>query len=286
MLVYTTGCLFQEVKMIHPPPTWWAGAPPATATATASMVMGVSGFGQGDLLPATTPTGPPALTATSGGSSYPKFDISQLQNAGDQIEVEYAPVYEVNFDSKVWASIAEAARMEVCGLSVPELSRLLSLRCGYYQKIVLQLQDIVDRYEYVRRHLTPIKASLLDEILKDITILFDRGVNYLNWDSLAIDDFLEQAEKEYMDYAESTREKDMEELATTVQSMLKNSLSKLEEALYDTNTNRCKKMSVVYQMFEQRILEALVNVRTSKPPTNILLLEFCCLQATVQEQSF
>ncbi|VDK33134.1 unnamed protein product [Dibothriocephalus latus] len=168
--------------------------------------------------------------------------------------------------------------------------------------------------------MTPIKASLLDETLRDITIWFDRGVNYLNWDSLAIDDFLEQAEKkiklleyqlkeldrnratlnkvcatisamklfkqiskeyivsakEYMDYAESTRETDMEELATTVQSMLKNSLSKLEEALYDTNTNRCKKMAVVYQMCEQLILEALVNV--SRFLSNNLLI-FCFLNS-------
>lgn len=63
-----------------------------------------------------------------------------------------------------------------------------------------------------------------------------------------------------MDYAEDMREKDMDDLATAVQNMLGNALSKLEEALYDTNTNRCKLMEPVYTMFEQRILEALINV--------------------------
>lgn len=58
-----------------------------------------------------------------------------------------------------------------------------------------RLQDIVDRYEAVRRNLTPIKAALLQLTLQDFVAHFDRGVNYLNWDSLAIDDFLELAEK-------------------------------------------------------------------------------------------
>ncbi len=71
--------------------------------------------------------------------------------------------------------------------------------------------------------------------------------------------------KEFMDFAETTREKDMDDLATTVQNMLGNALSKLEESLYDTNTNRCQLMEPVYTMFERRVLESLINVSLPKP---------------------
>lgn len=42
--------------------------------------------------------------------------------------LESAPVYEVNFDSNVWAAIAEAARLEMLGVRIPEVARLLGLR--------------------------------------------------------------------------------------------------------------------------------------------------------------
>lgn len=63
-----------------------------------------------------------------------------------------------------------------------------------------------------------------------------------------------------MDYAENAREHDMEELATATQNTLANALSKLEEAIFDTNTNRCRQMEPLYNLFEQRILDELVNV--------------------------
>lgn len=66
--------------------------------------------------------------------------------------------------------------------------------------------------------------------------------------------------KEYLDYAETMREKDMEDLATSTQNALTNALGKLEEVLYDTNTHRCKGMTPVYMLFERKVLEALVNV--------------------------
>ncbi|VDP95441.1 unnamed protein product [Trichobilharzia regenti] len=44
------------------------------------------------------------------------------------------PVYEVNFDSRLWSVIQESSRMELFGLSLPEIGRLLGLRVrsGYF----------------------------------------------------------------------------------------------------------------------------------------------------------
>ncbi|OON18583.1 hypothetical protein X801_05563 [Opisthorchis viverrini] len=38
------------------------------------------------------------------------------------------PVYEVNFDSRLWSVVQEAARMELFGLALPEIGRFLGLR--------------------------------------------------------------------------------------------------------------------------------------------------------------
>lgn len=60
---------------------------------------------------------------------------------------------------------------------------------------MLRLQVIVDRYDAIRCNLTPLKASLLQSTLQEIKTHFDYGVNYINWDSLTVDDFLEHIEK-------------------------------------------------------------------------------------------
>ncbi|KAF6771173.1 hypothetical protein AHF37_11217, partial [Paragonimus kellicotti] len=101
------------------------------------------------------------------------------------------PVYEVNFDSKLWGVVQEAARLELFGLSLPEIGRFLGLRYTYYQNMVLQLQRMVDRYEAIRVQLDPLKISLTETGLKNLVNTIDRGVFYLNWDSLVVDEYLE-----------------------------------------------------------------------------------------------
>ncbi|VDM32164.1 unnamed protein product [Hydatigera taeniaeformis] len=298
---------------IKPPPTWWAGVPPPDLelpvpfTFRDSATFEDNAFLRSTMGPfnAVPSIGPNAVDIND--DMYKHHSTFSLQKPSvyeENLGYESAPVYEVNFDSNIWATIAEAARLELLGVRVPEMARLLGLRRRYFQNIVLRLQDIVDRYEGVRRNLSPIKVALLRLTLQDFVAHFDRGVNYLNWDSLAIGDFLELAEKkiqlletqfkeinkcfssldqvcrrikrmnlfkeqsravlvsakEFLDYAETARENDMEELATSTQNTLANALGKLEEALFDTSTHRCEQMASVYQMFEQRLLEALVNM--------------------------
>ncbi|CDS38073.1 dynein heavy chain [Echinococcus multilocularis] len=298
---------------IKPPPTWWAGAsPPDLELAAAFSPRNSATFDNGTFLRSTMdPFNPASATGTNVVDvsedivkGYPTFSLQNPSVYEEKLGYELAPAYEVNFDSNIWAAIADAARLEMLGMRIPEMARLLGLRRRYFQILVLQLQDIVDRYEAVRRNLSPIKAALLQLTLRDFIAHFDRGVNYLNWDSLAIDDFLELAEKkiqsletqfkeinkcfaslqqacckikrinlfkeqsravlvsakEFLDYAEAARENDMEELATATQNALANALSKLEEALFNTSTHRCEQMASVYLMFEQGLLEALVNM--------------------------
>ncbi|KAL5967709.1 Dynein heavy chain 10 axonemal [Taenia solium] len=298
---------------IKPPPTWWAGAPPPDLELPGSFShRNSANFDDNTFLRSTMdPFKPTSATGTNAVDvnenivkGYPTFSLQKSSVYEENLGYESAPVYEVNFDSNVWTAIAEAARLEMLGVRIPEMARLLGLRRRYFQLLVQRLQDIVDRYEAVRRNLTPIKASLLQLTLQDFVAHFDRGVTYLNWDSLAIGDFLELAEKkiqlleaqfkeinkcfasldqacrkikrmnlfkeqsravlvsakEFLDYAEVTRENDMEELATATQNSLTNALGKLEEALFDTSTHRCEQMESVYLMFEQGVLEALVNM--------------------------
>ncbi|TPP65485.1 Dynein heavy chain 10 axonemal [Fasciola gigantica] len=214
------------------------------------------------------------------------------------------PVYEVNFDSKLWGVIQEAARIELFNLPLPEIARFIGLRNSYYQNMVLQLQRMVDRYEEIRSQLDPLKVSLMEAGLRTLVNTIDRGVFYLNWDSLVVDEYLEHCDrrlkraenhikeidrcfdilerigalisraqmfkeredgqlvsaKEYMDYAESCRENDMEELANQISTMATSCLGKLEEALFDTNTGRRTEMYPIYQRFEVMILFRLLEM--------------------------
>ncbi|KAL5105240.1 Dynein heavy chain 10 axonemal [Taenia crassiceps] len=305
---------FHKVAVnIKPPPTWWAGAPPPDLELSESFShRNSAAFANSTFLRSTIDPFKPASAIGTNAiginedivKRYPTFSLQKPSIYEENLGYELAPVYEVNFDSNVWTAIAEAARLEMLGVRIPEMARLLGLRRRYFQLLVQRLQDIVDRYEAVRRNLTPIKAALLQHTLQDFVSHFDRGVNYLNWDSLAIGDFLESAEKkiqllevqlkeitkcfasldqacrkikrmnlfkeqsravlvsakEFFDHAEMARENDMEELATTTQNNLTNALGKLEEALFDTSTHRCEQMESVYLMFEQGVLEALVNM--------------------------
>ncbi|VDP78569.1 unnamed protein product [Echinostoma caproni] len=301
----------QKAQAISPPPTWWAGAKGDTGT-----VLNPPTPPQAQLIrqffndPANT-TGTLTRTYSSNlqrnhGSAVSWTSQGERTSLGTSPTMQEGalPVYEVNFDSKLWGVIQEAARIELFNLPLPEIARFLGLRHSYYQNMVLQLQRMVDRYEEIRAQLDPLKVTLMENSLRNLVNTIDRGVFYLNWDSLVVDEYLEHCDrrlkraenhikevdrcfdilerigtlisraqmfkekengqlvsaKEYMDYAESCRENDMEELANQISTMATSCLGKLEEALFDTNTGRRAEMYPIYQRFEVMILFRLLEV--------------------------
>ncbi|CAH8443146.1 unnamed protein product [Heterobilharzia americana] len=301
----------QTFQSIFPPPTWWAGCKKN---------------------PGTVLTPPPLLSTPHASRTASKVQnqmqvlIKQLsslhlpRNHGSIISLtsrertslatsatnqeSLLPVYEVNFDSRLWSIIQEASRMELFGFSLPEIGRILGLRNNYYQNVVLNLQRMVDRYEAIRQGMDPLKHSLMRESLQALVTTIDRGVYYINWDSLVIDEYLEYCNqrlkcaennvkeidhcfttldrigyiiskaklfkekepgklvsaKEYMDYAESCRDQEMEELANKVNTMATSCLRKLEEVLFNTNTGHRSEMYLIYRRFEAKIFIKLLEV--------------------------
>nr|CAK6928263.1 unnamed protein product [Fasciola hepatica] len=301
----------QKVHAIVPPPTWWAGAKGDTGT-----VLNPPTPPQAQMIRQffTDPTNTPGTVTRSSSIHLQRNHGSAVSWTSQGERTSFAtnpvmqegclPVYEVNFDSKLWGVIQEAARIELFNLPLPEIARFIGLRNSYYQNMVLQLQRMVDRYEEIRSQLDPLKVSLMEAGLRTLVNTIDRGVFYLNWDSLVVDEYLEHCDrrlkraenhikeidrcfdilerigalisraqmfkeredgqlvsaKEYMDYAESCRENDMEELANQISTMATSCLGKLEEALFDTNTGRRTEMYPIYQRFEVMILFRLLEM--------------------------
>ncbi|VDO04672.1 unnamed protein product [Rodentolepis nana] len=192
----------KAMPSVRPPPTWWAGPLHQDLEHPVIHAPNKSNFHIGSYLPSEISWG---LGPNKEGTSSPHSYFTLQSYEDESLEYEDPPVYEVNFSSTIWLAIAESVRMELLGLKIPEMVRLLGLRVGtytqdrrYFQKTVLRLQVIVDRYEAIRCNLNPLKASLLQSTLKDTTEHFEYGVNYVNWDSLTIDDFLEQCEKKLL----------------------------------------------------------------------------------------
>ncbi|KAM3182244.1 hypothetical protein ACTXT7_012779 [Hymenolepis weldensis] len=180
---------------IRPPPTWWAGPLNQELEHPAIYTPSKSTFLTGTYLPSEISWN---ISAKEKGSLSPHSYFTLQSSEDESLEYDDLPVYEVNFNSTIWSAIAESVRMELLGLKIPEMVRLLSLRRRYYQRTVLRLQVIVERYDAIRCNLTPLRASLLQSTLQDIKTHFDYGVNYVNWDSLTVDDFLEQIEKKVL----------------------------------------------------------------------------------------
>ncbi|KAF7256044.1 hypothetical protein EG68_05470 [Paragonimus skrjabini miyazakii] len=188
----------QNVQAIFPPPTWWAGAKGETGTVLmpppppqAQLIRQLTveqALAQGTM----RRTSSTHLQRNHGSAiSWTSQGERGSLGTSQQISEGCLPVYEVNFDSKLWGVVQEAARMELFGLPLPEIGRFLGLRYTYYQNMVLQLQSMVDRYEAIRVQLDPLKVSLTETGLKSLVNTIDRGVFYLNWDSLVVDEYLE-----------------------------------------------------------------------------------------------
>ncbi|CAH8459255.1 unnamed protein product [Dicrocoelium dendriticum] len=188
----------QTVRAIYPPPTWWAGARGETGT-----ILVAPPPPQAQLLRQVTRDQAPgqSLVRRMSSSHMQRTRVSAVSwtSQGERtslgttplIPEGYLPVYEVNFDSKLWTVIQETARLELLGLPLPEIGRFLGLRYTYYQNMVLHLQSMVDRYEAIRVQLDPLKVNLMETGLKNLINTIDRGVYYLNWDSLVVDEYLE-----------------------------------------------------------------------------------------------
>ncbi|KAA3678865.1 dynein heavy chain, axonemal, partial [Paragonimus westermani] len=187
-----------SVQAIFPPPAWWAGSKGETGTVLipppppqAQMIRQLTAeqaIAQGIMRRTSSiHLQRHHCSAISWTSQGERGSLGTSQ----QIPQGCLPVYEVNFDSKLWGVVQEAARLELFGLPLPEIGRFLGLRYTYYQNMVLQLQRMVDRYEAIRVQLDPLKVSLTEKGLKNLVNTIDRGVFYLNWDSLVVDEYLE-----------------------------------------------------------------------------------------------
>ncbi|KAG5441844.1 Dynein heavy chain 10, axonemal [Clonorchis sinensis] len=188
----------QTVQAIYPPPTWWAGAKGETGTVLTAPAPPQAQLIKQPAIEQTPVAGNTRRNSSvflqrnhGSGMSWTSQGERTSLGTGPQIQEGCLPVYEVNFDSRLWSVVQEAARMELFGLALPEIGRFLGLRYTYYQNVVLQLQRMVDRYEAIRVQLDPLKVRLMETGLRSLVNTIDRGVFYLNWDSLVIDEYLE-----------------------------------------------------------------------------------------------
>jgi dynein heavy chain len=108
------------------------------------------------------------------------------QNTGDIV---------INFHSELSTLIRETRYLDRMGFTIPDTALNVTLQESKYHKCVEGLRAVVKQYKAVAESLTPIERELMKQKKEDLDVALRPGFTRLNWNSLAIMGFVDEAER-------------------------------------------------------------------------------------------
>ncbi|XP_061673976.1 dynein axonemal heavy chain 10-like [Syngnathoides biaculeatus] len=104
--------------------------------------------------------------------------------------------YRVNFPSEIMTIISETKNLILMSFSIPEIVQNVTLQELKFKRYTDDLHKLVRHYNSVVDSLSDAKISMLSENLKSVETLLSTGCKRLNWNSLGIADFINEANEE------------------------------------------------------------------------------------------
>ncbi|XP_057687718.1 dynein axonemal heavy chain 10-like isoform X2 [Corythoichthys intestinalis] len=113
-----------------------------------------------------------------------------------QFQGELIKRYRANFPPEIMTIISESKNLISMSYSIPEVAQNVTLQEFNFIRYSEELHKLVNRYNATIDSLSDAKLSMLSPNIKRVETLFLSGCKRLNWNSLAIADFISEANQE------------------------------------------------------------------------------------------
>jgi len=147
-----------------------------------------------------------------------KVEDAVVQYLKAPILKEEDGVIRVNFSRELQAVIREARYLDRLGLPVPENALNVALQEDKYNEYAELLKVMLTHYHTVVSSLTPAEEQLLQNKLRELESTIRFGFDPLNWNSLAIKEYLERCMKHINEF--STMLKQVQMSASNIESVV------------------------------------------------------------------
>ncbi|XP_061623123.1 dynein axonemal heavy chain 10-like [Phyllopteryx taeniolatus] len=104
--------------------------------------------------------------------------------------------YYVNFPSEIMTIISETKNLSLMSFLMPEVAQNVTLQELNFIRYTDDLHKLVNHYNSIIDSLSDAKITMLSQNIKSVEALLLTGCKRLNWNSLAITDFINEANQE------------------------------------------------------------------------------------------
>eukprot|EP00960_Hanusia_phi_P039624 753955-Hanusia_phi.AAC.6 len=147
-----------------------------------------------------------------------KVEDAVIQHLKSSVLKEVNGKIVVNFDRNLITIIQEAKYLDRMGIAVPENALNVALQEEKYYEYVEALKIMLDHYHHVVKSLTPAEEELLHVQIQDLETTIRFGFDPLNWNSLAIKEYMERCTKHINEF--STTLKQVQMSASNIESVV------------------------------------------------------------------
>jgi len=147
-----------------------------------------------------------------------KVEDAVVQHLKSPILKEENKTIVVNFSMELHAVIREAKYLDRMGLPVPENALNVALQEDKYIEFAEGLKVMLAHYHSVVASLTPAEGELLSGKLRELEDTIRFGFDPLNWNSLAIKDYIERCTRHINEF--STTLKQVQMSASNIESVV------------------------------------------------------------------
>ncbi|KAF8569239.1 hypothetical protein P879_02503 [Paragonimus westermani] len=165
---------------------------------------------------------PTNLMSKSARGSMDQGNLSQRSVTSCTVDPEILKCnFIVNFDQELILAVAEAQQLEVLGFKLPSVVTSLAIKIDRYSKRVEQLKSITKSYHDLVSSLSSVEAVLLEDHLVRLRDSLKPAWEVLNWKSLSIPDYINQANDSLQQFASvhAVVQKIREEIEARLQSI-------------------------------------------------------------------
>eukprot|EP01028_Stygiella_incarcerata_P003072 TRINITY_DN1583_c0_g3_i1.p1 TRINITY_DN1583_c0_g3~~TRINITY_DN1583_c0_g3_i1.p1 ORF type:complete len:4602 (-),score=1271.77 TRINITY_DN1583_c0_g3_i1:125-13930(-) len=206
--------------------------------------------------------------------------------SGDRIKDWKWKKLMVNFDEQLVSIIKEAKYLDrIGGLDIPDMALNIALQEEKYLKYIEDLREVVNRYHEAQGLLKSAERDLMDTHVVALAKVIRRGLTTLNWNSLGIQDFIDDANRHISEFHARVKQvqKNSSAIRAAVALMASTMLIKLPSAMrgelldlqefYETmESHRAEKIDLLMRKYRtigpllRKIEEIAFNTNTGKAP--------------------